>query len=312
MSTAYRGRFAPTPSGPLHAGSLLAAVASYLDARHHGGNWSVRLEDVDPPRCPSGSADTILRQLEAFGLEWDASSDAHDIIHGVRYQSRRHDAYAAALEQLKLGRVVYPCVCSRKQWRDFPLYPGWCRTRRTPPAEAHAWRLDIRAAEPWGGNTAIAGWEDRLQGHVQLDLATLGDVILKRRDGLWAYQLAVIVDDADQGITDVVRGLDLLDNSPWQRLLQAALGLPMPRLTHLPLITADNGQKLSKQNLAPALPESPHAIRQRLHHTLELLGQDPPRELAGASPEEQLGHAIPRWSLAAIGKTPTLSAATHL
>ncbi|TVU72095.1 tRNA glutamyl-Q(34) synthetase GluQRS [Cobetia crustatorum] len=306
MPTAYRGRFAPTPSGPLHAGSLLTAVASYLDARHHDGEWLVRVEDIDLPRCPSGAADTILRQLEAFGLEWD--TDTPDMTRDVRYQSHRNDAYATALEQLKANCAVYPCDCSRKQWRGFSLYPGWCRTRSTPPCGAHAWRLDIRAAEQWGGNAAVAGWEDRLQGHVQLDLATLGDVVLKRRDSLWAYQLAVVVDDADQGITDVVRGLDLLDNSPWQRLLQAALGLPMPSLTHLPLITADNGQKLSKQNLAPALPEAPDAIRQRLHHTLKLLGQHPPNELVDASPAEQLAHAIPRWSLAAVGKATALSA----
>lgn len=301
MPTAYRGRFAPTPSGPLHAGSLLAAVASYLDARHHGGEWLVRIEDIDPPRCPAGSADTILRQLDAFGLQRDGE---------LRHQSQRHAAYAEALEQLKASDIAYPCDCSRKQWREHAIYPGWCRERAEPPTGEHAWRLDVRVAERFGGPRAIAGWQDRLQGTVQLDLAALGDVVLKRRDGLWAYQLAVVVDDAEQGITDVVRGLDLLDNSPWQRLLQASLDLPMPRLTHLPLITAENGQKLSKQNLAPALPEDASAIRTLLHHTLTLLGQAPPSELATASPAEQLAHAIPRWSLAAVGTAPSLSAAT--
>ncbi|WP_176503566.1 tRNA glutamyl-Q(34) synthetase GluQRS [Cobetia sp. 5-11-6-3] len=301
MPTAYRGRFAPTPSGPLHAGSLLAAVASYLDARHHAGQWLVRIEDIDPPRCPVGSADTILRQLEAFGLHWDGA---------VRYQSDRHAAYDEALAKLKATGIAYPCDCSRKQWRDFAVYPGWCRDRDEPPAGEHAWRLDVRAAERFGGAGAIAGWHDRLQGPIQQELAALGDVVLKRRDGLWAYQLAVVVDDAEQGITDVVRGLDLLDNTPWQRLLQASLGLPTPRLTHLPLITADNGQKLSKQNLAPALPVDEVAIRQLLHHTLTLLGQAPPAELATASPAEQLAHATPRWSLANVGAAQSLRMAT--
>ncbi|HAR07951.1 MAG TPA: tRNA glutamyl-Q(34) synthetase GluQRS, partial [Cobetia sp.] len=144
----------------------------------------------------------------------------------------------------------------------------------------------------------------------RFDPAALGDVVLKRKDGLWAYQLAVVVDDAEQGVTDVVRGTDLLDNTPWQRQLQVALGLPLPRYLHLPLIVGDDGQKLSKQNLAPALPEDANASRALLHHTLTLLGQAPPPELATASPAEQLAHATPRWSLAAVGTAPSLSAAT--
>ncbi|MGM0988205.1 MAG: tRNA glutamyl-Q(34) synthetase GluQRS [Pseudomonadota bacterium] len=278
----YRGRFAPTPSGPLHFGSLVAALASFLDARRAGGEWQLRIEDIDPPRCPAGAADTILRQLEAFGLHWDGP---------VLWQHDRHHAYATALERLRARGLAYPCSCSRRQWRDHPVYPGWCRHGVREPGKPVAWRL----RSDLGLRPVV--WEDRLFGKQRFNPAELGDVVLQRKDGLWAYQLAVVVDDADQGITDVVRGFDLLDNTPWQRQLQHALGYPEPRYLHLPLIIGTDGQKLSKQNLAPALPEQDDAVRPQLHAALTALDQAPPSALATAPVGEQLGWAVAHWEI---------------
>ncbi|SEM02617.1 tRNA glutamyl-Q(34) synthetase GluQRS [Halomonas daqiaonensis] len=278
----YRGRFAPTPSGPLHFGSLVAALASFLDARRAGGEWRLRIEDIDPPRCPAGAADTILRQLEAFGLHWDGP---------VIWQHDRHDAYQAALEQLIARDLAYPCSCSRKQWREYSVYPGWCRNGVSEPAKPVAWRL----RSDLGLRPVV--WQDRLFGQQRFDPAELGDVVLKRKDGLWAYQLAVVVDDADQDISDVVRGFDLLDNTPWQRQLQHALGVPEPSYLHLPLIIGEDGQKLSKQNLAPALPEQDDAVRPLLHAALTALDQTPPQELATAPVDEQLRWAVAHWKI---------------
>lgn len=287
--TSYRGRFAPTPSGPLHFGSLVAALASFLDARRAGGEWLLRIEDIDPPRCPPGAAETILRQLEAFGLHWDGP---------IHWQHARDEAYAVALERLEaLGRA-YPCCCSRKQWRTHAVYPGWCRDGLRAPGEPAAWRL----RSDLGLRPVV--WQDRLFGEQRFDPADLGDVILKRKDGLWAYQLAVVVDDADQGITDVVRGFDLLDNTPWQRQLQQSLGLPEPRYLHLPLIMNGDGQKLSKQNLAPPLPLEGDAVRPLLHRALTALDQRPPAELATAPVVEQLARAIGAWDVGHIHPHP--------
>lgn len=285
----YRGRFAPTPSGPLHFGSLVAALASFLDARRAGGEWRLRIEDIDPPRCPAGAADTILRQLEAFGLHWDGP---------VRWQHDRDDAYAAVLARLEAAGLAYPCSCSRKQWRDYPVYPGWCRQGVCEPAKPVAWRL----RSDLGPRPVV--WPDRLFGEQRFDPAALGDVVLKRKDGLWAYQLAVVVDDADQGISDVVRGFDLLDNTPWQRQLQQALGYPEPRYLHLPLILGDDGQKLSKQNLAPALPQADDAVRPLLHAALAALDQAPPAALATAPVAEQLAWGIAHWDVARLRAAP--------
>ncbi|MEQ5803691.1 tRNA glutamyl-Q(34) synthetase GluQRS [Halomonas sp. H10-9-1] len=281
----YRGRFAPTPSGPLHFGSLVAALASFLDARRAGGEWLLRIEDIDLPRCPAGAADEILRQLEAFGLHWDGPA---------RWQHARDDAYQAALERLTELGLAYPCSCSRKQWRDHPVYPGWCRAGVREPDQPVAWRLRSDLG------LRPVSWQDRLFGEQRFDPAALGDVVLKRKDSLWAYQLAVVVDDADQGISDVVRGFDLLDNTPWQRQLQHALGAPEPRYLHLPLITGEDGQKLSKQNLAPALPTGDAAVRPLLHAALAALDQAPPEALATAPVTEQLAWAVAAWSVARI------------
>lgn len=281
----YIGRFAPTPSGPLHFGSLVTALASWLDARAAHGQWLLRIEDVDPPRCPPGADDEIKRQLEGFGLHWDGE---------VRYQRDRGDAYQHALDRLIVQGMAYPCSCSRKEWQEYAVYPGWCRHGICAPERSCAFRLRTDTAPD-------IVWQDRRLGKQRWSLDALGDVVLKRRDGLWAYQLAVVVDDAEQGVTDVVRGVDLLDNTPWQRVIQDALGLPEPRYLHLPLIVAENGQKLSKQNLAPALPHHGERLRPLLHQALVLLGQRPAPELRHAPIAHQLEVAQARWSPLAIG-----------
>lgn len=249
----YRGRFAPSPTGPLHAGSLVAALASWLDARAHGGVWLVRIEDVDTPRCVPGADRLILRQLAQCGLR----SDEPEI-----WQSARGSAYQQALDQLAADGRAYPCACSRKDIETALLaqgrprerhhaapYPGTCRPEngglrgRSP----RAWRFRL------GGDTEVR-WTDRRLGPQAQDVAAeVGDFVLRRADGLWAYQLAVVVDDADQGITHVVRGQDLADNTPRQILLQRALGLTTPAYLHTPLVLGGNGEKLSKQNGARAL-----------------------------------------------------------
>ncbi|UJW82163.1 tRNA glutamyl-Q(34) synthetase GluQRS [Hydrogenophaga sp. SL48] len=248
----YRGRFAPSPTGPLHAGSLVAALASWLDARAHGGIWIVRIEDVDTPRCVPGADELILRQLAACGLVSDEP---------VVRQSRRGTLYQAALDRLIADGVAYPCACSRKDIENAlnaaglgrerhhaAVYPGTCRPERggLHGREARAWRFRVEPGK--------LHWTDRRLGPQAQDVATeVGDFVLRRADGLWAYQLAVVVDDAEQGITQIVRGEDLSDNTPRQRLLQQALGLPVPSCLHTPLVMGDNGEKLSKQNGAQAL-----------------------------------------------------------
>lgn len=252
----YIGRFAPSPTGPLHFGSLVAAVASYLDAHAHQGQWLVRMEDVDTPRCIPGAADSILRTLEAFGLHW----------HGpVLYQSARGVAYQAALDQLIAQGHAFPCACTRKEVGDAP-YPGTCREGlRGKPARAYRLRV----------NSETIAFEDRLQGPYSANLETeCGDFVLLRADGLWAYQLAVVVDDEAQGVTDVVRGADLLDSTPRQIHLQRCLGYRPLRYLHVPVALGEHGEKLSKQTLAPALDnyDAPRLLRQ----ALRFLGQDAP------------------------------------
>jgi glutamyl-Q tRNA(Asp) synthetase len=246
---AYRGRFAPSPSGPLHAGSLVAALASWLDARAHGGEWLVRIEDVDRPRTVAGADQEILRQLAACSLVPD---------HPPTWQSQREPLYQSALDRLVREGQAYPCACSRKdialalraQGRDRSrhgelVYPGTCRDG-LHGQEARAWRFRV----PEG----VVPWTDRRVGvHLQNVAEEVGDFVLKRADGLFAYQLAVVVDDANQGITHVVRGEDLVDNTPRQILLQRALGHATPLYLHAPLVLGANGEKLSKQNGAAAV-----------------------------------------------------------
>lgn len=274
----YVGRFAPSPTGPLHAGSLATALASWLDARAHGGRWLVRIEDVDTPRCVAGADQHILAQLAACGLAPDEAPV---------WQSQRTAGYRQALDRLIATGHAYPCGCSRQaieraqaaqgihriRGHELP-YPGTCHPARggLSGRPARAWRLDVQksvsnrpsaliqkalAAPDSEANEALIHWADRRLGPQQQDVArTVGDFVLQRADGLWAYQLAVVVDDAAQGITDVVRGADLADNTARQIVLQTALGLPRPRYLHTPLVLAPNGEKLSKQNEAPAVDVS--------------------------------------------------------
>ena len=247
--TPYVGRFAPSPTGPLHAGSLIAALASYLDARAHGGLWLVRMEDLDPPREVAGSAQRILALLAACGLHADGE---------VMLQSRRHAAYQTAFESLGARGLTYPCTCTRKEIADTVtnlrthdygrelIYPGTCRAGLAPGRGARAWRLRVPAR--------TIDFEDVFQGRQVQDLGqAVGDFVLKRADGLWAYQLAVVVDDAAQGITHVVRGADLLDSTPRQTLLQQMLGVPTPVYAHVDVLTDGLGEKLSKQTGAAAI-----------------------------------------------------------
>ena len=253
----YIGRFAPSPTGPLHAGSLVAALASWLDARAHNGQWLVRIEDIDTPRCVKGADQGILEQLSACGLVADSEP---------KWQSQRTHLYENALSHLINKGWVYPCGCSRKEIEDIyvsqgqdiarhsaAIYPGTCRDGLNGKP-ARAWRLNVQAVMEALHLPQTLQWHDRRMGHQQQDVAReVGDFVLKRADGLWAYQLAVVVDDADQGITHVVRGEDLHDNTARQILLQKALGLPTPIYMHTPLVMGENGEKLSKQNGALAL-----------------------------------------------------------
>ena len=256
----YIGRFAPSPTGLLHAGSLVAALASWLDARLHHGKWFVRIEDVDAPRCVEGADQHILEQLAACGLVANSAPT---------WQSRRMHLYENALTQLIDKGWAYPCGCSRKEIEDVyvlqgqnlarhsaAVYPGTCREGLNGKP-ARAWRLNLQAVIDALHLTQTLEWHDRRMGRQQQDVATeVGDFVLKRADGLWAYQLAVVVDDADQGVTHIVRGEDLLDNTARQILLQKALGLPAPIYMHTPLVLGENGEKLSKQNGALGLDVS--------------------------------------------------------
>ena len=298
----YIGRFAPSPTGPLHAGSLVAALASWLDARAHQGRWLVRIEDVDTPRCSPQAARTILAQLQAHGLVPDALPV---------FQSERDALYQQALDQLLAAGLAYPCACSRKeiaqalaslgqgQQRHGELvYPGTCRPENggLHGRHARAWRLQVAACLQQDGLPADAPthWQDRRLGPQSQQVAeAVGDFVLRRADGLWAYQLAVVVDDAAQGITDVVRGEDLTDNTARQIVLQRALGLPTPRYLHTPLVLGPNGEKLSKQNAAQPLPEGDAAQRTaNLQAAAAALGL--PAASAGA-PEAALQQWIAHW-----------------
>lgn len=268
----YVGRFAPSPTGLLHAGSLVAALASWLDARAHQGRWLVRIEDVDTPRCIPGAGEHILEQLARCGLVPDGE---------VLWQSQRSNFYLQALDRLIEQGLAYPCGCSRKdieaaqtsptERHHAQVYPGTCR-QGLNGKPARAWRLNVQAVLQTRGLEPVIHWHDRRLGaQTQNVLQEVGDFVLRRADGLWAYQLAVVVDDAAQGITDVVRGEDLADNTARQIVLQNALGLPTPRYLHTPLVLGPNGEKLSKQNGAQALDLSdPQAALDTAARTLGL------------------------------------------
>ena len=245
----YRGRFAPSPTGPLHLGSLVAALASHADARAHGGTWLVRLEDIDAPRTVAGADQQILHALHVYGL----SADAPPV-----WQSARQALYQAAFDRLVAAGHVYACACSRREIADSVLnqhaprhaeliYPGTCARGLAAGRTPRAWRVRVP--------DEVIAFDDRHFGRVEQNLAReVGDFVIKRADGQWAYQLAVVVDDAEQGITDIVRGADLLDSTVRQIYLQRLLGVPTPRYLHVPVVEAADGEKLSKQNGAMALP----------------------------------------------------------
>jgi glutamyl-Q tRNA(Asp) synthetase len=268
----YRGRFAPSPTGALHLGSLLAALVSYLEAQRHQGQWWVRIEDLDPPRTQPGASDAILKSLEAHGLFWQGE---------VMYQSQRQEAYRQAIDDLSMQDTLFWCRCSRKQLSGQTVYPGTCRSCRQPRSDA-AIRFQVPDTQD--------GFVDGFQGKQQTSLARdYGDVVVRRRDGLFAYQLAVVVDDRDQGMTDIVRGIDLLSSTFWQRSLYQALKCECPNYAHFPVLVSA-GQKLSKQNMAPALDDNNPIDNLML--LWPLLGLRIQRD----SPETMLKQAASQWS----------------
>lgn len=274
----YIGRFAPSPSGPLHFGSLLVALGSYLQARAQHGKWLLRIEDIDPPREIDGAADLIQRQLEAFGLLWD---DA------VLFQSTRHQAYDEALQFLRQQNLLFGCACRRKTLATQSYYHGTCLSRNLPLHDGFAWRL--KAA-----NVDLT-FHDQVFGACRFEPAERDAFIVHRRDGLYAYQLAVVVDDIAQGISEVVRGADLLDATPRQLYLWHLLGHAPPHFAHLPLVLNADGLKLSKQNHAPALDL--HNCSTPLFQALSALNHSPPTELHGAPPSALLAWAVTHWRL---------------
>jgi glutamyl-Q tRNA(Asp) synthetase len=292
----YIGRFAPSPTGPLHFGSLVAALASWLDARAAGGRWLLRMEDLDAPRTQAGAADAILRQLDALGLAWDGA---------VMRQSTRQARYREALDQLAGGGLLYPCGCTRREIADSSLgidgahiYPGTCREGLPPGKVARATRVRT-TAEP-------IGFADRVQGACLQSVAgEVGDFVVLRADGLFAYQLAVVVDDADQGITDVVRGADLIDSTARQILLQRHLGFATPRYAHLPVAVNAAGEKLSKQTGAAPIDAAHRAAE--LARALRFLGHPPPADLPAA---DLLSWAVGHWDIGRVPRARALPAPT--
>ena len=280
MNPHYRGRFAPTPSGPLHFGSLVAAAGSYLEAKSNGGEWHVRIDDLDPPRVAPGATDAILRCLEALGFQWDGA---------VTFQSLRRDAYHAALHQLTAHGLVYPCGCSRKDLAEAaligsegPVYPGTCRTAMSRGRAARALRLRTAGAQ--------VKFEDGFLGWQECDLEReAGDFVLYRADGVFSFHLAAAVDDAEQGMTDVVRGADLLESSARQIYVLKCLGLPAPHYAHLPIAVDARGEKLSKQTHAAPL-DLAHPVAE-IVRALRFLDQPPPE----ASSADNV-HAVWEWA----------------
>jgi glutamyl-Q tRNA(Asp) synthetase len=279
---AYIGRFAPSPTGVLHFGSAAAAIASWLDARAHQGQWLVRMEDLDPPREVPGAATAILEALERMGLVSDAP---------VMFQSRRSQAYVEALEVLRSDERVFDCSCTRRSLSGHVVYPGTCRQSR---------RMDTRHAVRFLAGLGELAWLDAVAGPQQFDRAAIGDFIVHRSDGLWAYQLAVVVDDIAQGITHVVRGVDLLDSTPRQRMLFEALSVEPPQYAHLPVAENPTGQKLSKQTLAASIERADPIELWR--EVLSFLGQVPPEGQTLASLQTS---AVRNWNM---DKVPPKSA----
>lgn len=290
----YVGRFAPTPSGPLHLGSLVTATASYLDARAAGGIWRLRIDDLDAPRVAPGAIDAILRTLDAHGLHWDGA---------VAHQSEGLERHHEALDDLRRQSLCYRCGCSRRELRGQRVYPGTCRRSPLPDGVDAAVRVRVPDEE--------VAFQDRLQGrYAQRLAAEVGDFVVWRRDGRPAYQLAVVVDDAEAGVTDVVRGADLLDNTPRQRFLMACLGRPVPRHLHVPVVARRGGVKLSKSSAATAiLAAAPAQNAANLRLALDLLGHSaPPIDQVA----ELLAWTTAHWRVDAVPRALTLTNWTSL
>lgn len=289
----YRGRFAPAPSGPLHFGSTLAALASFLQARSNQGKWLIRIEDIDVPRTMPGARDKIMASLETLGLHWDEE---------ITIQSLRLDFYQLALDHLKAMEKIYPCSCSRKQYKGKP-YPGTCRKHRSGSKTERALRIRTHDDQ--------IGFTDAVQGRYSQQLESeVGDFIVYRADDIFAYHLAVVVDDAAQGITEIVRGTDILDSTPRQIFLQHTLGYQTPSYCHIPLAVDKHGNKLSKQNHAPSIDsQSPQQV---LLDALNFLNQAPDMQLVNYPVEEIICWAIENWSLDKIPKTQEIIVKTDL
>jgi len=282
----YRGRFAPSPTGPLHIGSLYTAVASYLQARSQGGQWLLRVDDLDPFRCKPRYSEQILHTLERYGLHWDEQ---------VLYQSKRHDSYRAAIEQLQQQALLYPCQCSRKELNQRHIingvYDQYCLKHPIPANQRAALRIQL--------NVDKICFNDQVQGQQQQDLKQqVGDFIVFRKDQVYAYHLAVIIDDAEQKISEVLRGYDLLDSTYRQIFLQHTLGINTPQYAHIPTINDDSGAKLSKQTYAPDIALSP--VRETLINTLHYLNLRPAKDLINSEVSEILQWAVDEWSIKAI------------
>ena len=297
MKRIYRGRFAPSPTGPLHFGSLVAAVGSYLDAKAHGGVWLVRMDDLDLSRTVPGAADIILRSLEKLGMAWDET---------VVYQSTRSEAYEKALKVLRKRKLIYPCACSRREIADSavggidgPIYTGTCRKGLLAGRAARAERIMT-------DNNRIE-LKDAIQGKITHSLERqVGDFVVKRADGSFAYQLAVVVDDADQGITDIVRGADLLDSTTRQIYLQQLLGYATPRYAHLPVAVNVLGEKLSKQTLAAPIDVT--APVTALNAVLQFLGQATVTDCAADDTRTFWARAVAAWDIAHVPHSRTQAA----
>ncbi|WP_326498462.1 tRNA glutamyl-Q(34) synthetase GluQRS [Methylobacter sp. YRD-M1] len=290
------GRFAPSPTGPLHFGSLYTALAGFLQARSQQGKWLLRIDDLDTPRNAKGSIDHILKTLDIFGLHWDDN---------IYYQSHNLDVYEDALHELKENRLIYACTCSRKMLAEThpeqaqaDIYPGICRDKPPPTHTPHAFRIKT--------DNRIISFQDELQGFIAQNLAEQhGDFILKRKDGIIAYQFAVVVDDHRQQINHVLRGFDLLDSTPKQIYLQQQLGLATPQYMHVPIIIDTQGYKLSKQTLAQAVDlKAPNKL---IFELLTLLKQAPPNELKHAETTELLDWAIAHWNPKPLEKLRAIS-----
>lgn len=288
-NTGYRGRFAPSPTGPLHFGSLIAAMASYLQAKVNHGEWWLRIEDIDPPREQPGASDAIIKTLAAFGFEWDGP---------IRYQSAGVSHYHEILDHLRERDLLYACGCSRKdiaKLNDNNIYPGTCRAGLPPGREARAWRVRSEGR---------IQYQDAIQGQINCDIAIeAGDFVLLRADGLVAYQLAVGLDDAEQGMTEVIRGADLLDSTPRQIYIQQLLQLPSPRYAHHPVAVNAAEDKLCKHSHAPAI--QPKDAVPLLWQALDFLGQRPEKDLKNGDLNDLWHWAITHWQLQEIPKLRT-------